>query len=154
MKNVFSVLLVSIMSLFSSCTKDRITGSGTIKSEDRFIKNFTQVSMAGSTDVTVVKGAVFNVNVKGYSNLLPYFETNVVNGTLELGFDEHVRVIHSNIEVIVTVPVLNGLSMAGSGNIRSAGDFTGNNNFRVEIAGSGNINIEDGDALNFSASIF
>ncbi len=44
--------------------------------------------------------------------------------------------------------------MAGSGNITLTGDFTGNNNFKVEIAGSGNINIDDGDAFNFSASKF
>ncbi len=153
MKNVLSVMLLSMLLVLSSCTKDRITGGGTIATEDRNVTNFTKISMAGSTNVTVTKGQVFGVKVKGYSNLLPYFETNVVNGTLEMGYKDHVNVRHDNTEVIVTLPVLNGLSIAGSGNIVSTGDFTNNNQFETNIAGSGNITLEHGTAVNFANSI-
>lgn len=93
------------------------------------------------------------MKVKGYSNILPYFETNVINGTLEMGFRENVNVRHNNTEVFVTLPVLNGLSVEGSGDIISTGNFTDNNQFETNIAGSGSITLENGAAANFSTSI-
>ena len=153
MKNVVSVMLLSVVLVFSSCTKDRITGGGAITTEERSNKNFTKVSIAGSTNVTVSKGQNFSVKVKGYQNLLPYFETNVINGTLEMGYKENVNVKHNNTEVFVTLPVLNGLSVQGSGDIISTGNFTDNYQFETNIAGSGSITIENGTAANFSTSI-
>ena len=154
MKNFLSVVLVGMVLLFSSsCTKDRITGAGPVISEERSSKNFTKISIAGSTDVTVSKGQNFSVMVKGYSNLLPYFETNVINGTLEMGFKEHVNVRHDNTEVFVTLPVLNSLSVAGSGDIISTGNFQENNQFETIIAGSGSITLEKGSSTHFYSSI-
>jgi hypothetical protein len=153
MKNVLGAILLVTLVIVSSCHKDRVTGAGSIITEERPDKNFTQISMAGSTNVIVSRGSDFSVKVKGYSNLLPYFKTSVTNGTLELGYDEHVNVRHDNTEVFVTLPVLTGLSVAGSGDIISTGDFTGNNNFETNILGSGSITLERGSATNFSNSI-
>lgn len=153
MKNVLSAMLLMMILVLTSCTKDRITGGGTITTENRNVKNFTKVSIAGSTNVTIIKGQAFEVKVKGYSNLLPYFDTKVINGTLEMGFKEHVNVNRDNTEVSVTLPALDGLSVAGSADMISTGDFININMFETTIAGSGSITIQHGSAVNFSASI-
>lgn len=121
--------------------------------EERTLNNFTKVSVAGSTDVTVVKGTAFKVQVKGYNNLLPYFETKVVNGNLIMGYKNHVNVRNDNTEVTVTLPVLNGVATSGSGDIVSTGDFVDNDNFEATTSGSGNITLEDGASKHFSSKI-
>jgi hypothetical protein len=153
MKKVSSAMLVAIVLFFSSCSRDMVTGGGTIITENRNIKNFKKIALAGSSHVTVTKGDVFNVEIKDYSNLLPYFNTSVIDGTLELGFQEHINVRQSRMEIVVTMPVLNGLAIAGSGDITSTGDFTNNSRFETEILGSGDIILVHGKAANFSGSI-
>lgn len=154
MKNlIFINLVVIVLLTASACNGDRISGNGIITTEERSVNNFTGVMVEGSTDVTVTKGANFKVQVTGYSNLMPYFETKVVNGNLVLGFKEHVNVRHDNTEVTVTLPVLNNLSTYGSGNITSTGAFTATDDFQTSVSGSGNIKIEQGSAKNMSATI-
>lgn len=56
MKNVASIILLGMVLVFSSCTKDRITGEGSIITEERSNKYFTKISIAGATGVKVSKG--------------------------------------------------------------------------------------------------
>ena len=153
MKKSILPLLAVILVAFSSCTRDRVTGNGSITTQDRPVSNFTKITAKGSTDAFIVKGNTFKVQVKGSDNLVPYFETRVVNGTLNLGFENDVNVRHDDIQVFVTMPVLTGLKTQGSGNISASGNFTDNADFETVIAGSGNITIEQGSARNFSTDI-
>ena len=143
MKQVYLFAIASVVFL-ASCTKEWITGSGSSSSEHRSLSGFTSVHMSGSTNVIVKHGDKFDVLVHGYNNLLPYFETRVSNGTLQLGYKNNVRVNNDNIEVTVTLPVLAGLSISGSGDMQALGDFTGSNTMDARISGSGNIFIEQG----------
>lgn len=154
MKSIlFLNLVLAVLITISACNQDPITGSGVIATEARTIKNFTGVTIEGSSNVTILKGTDFKVEVKAYNNLLPYFESRVVNGNLILGYKDHINVRNDNTEVTVTLPVLNSLSTYGSGDITSTGDFMGNNDFEASISGSGNIKIEKGSSMNFSTSI-
>jgi len=107
-KNVF-VVFAAVMLTLISCSKERITGNGSVITETRNINNFKSVSVSGSTNVYITEGAVFKVEVKGYNNLLPYFETKLVNTTLELGYKENTNVRNDNTEVFITMPVLESL---------------------------------------------
>jgi hypothetical protein len=142
-----------ILITLSSCTKDRVSGNGSTTTEDRPLDNFTKINAMGSTDAFVTKGTSFKVQVKGSDNLVPYFETRVVNGTLNLGYKNNVHVRHDDIQVFITMPVLNGLKTQGSGNITSSGNFTDVTDFETSISGSGNITIDQGSARNFSSTI-
>jgi hypothetical protein len=146
---VLSVLLV----LTTACSKERISGSGSVITENRQVNAFTKVSLKGPSFVYITKGNTLNVQVKAYSNLLPYFETRVVNGTLELGYKDDLSVRNENSEVYITVPVLNGLSIYGSGDIETTGNFNDNPSFETSVYGSGNIEIAEGAADNFSSTI-
>ncbi len=151
-KNVF-VVFAAVMLTLISCSKERITGNGSVITETRNINNFKSVSVSGSTNVYITEGAVFKVEVKGYNNLLPYFETKLVNTTLELGYKENTNVRNDNTEVFITMPVLEGLVTEGSGNISTTGTFSGTTNFNVNTFGSGNVSISQGSSQNFYSSI-
>jgi Putative auto-transporter adhesin, head GIN domain len=146
-------LLVITVAILASCTKEKITGSGNIITQQRNVSSFTQVKMFGANNVTIVQGNTFNVTVKGYSNLLPHYQSNVSGGILELKYSNNSNVNNDNIEVAITMPALTGAGVHGSGNINCNGNFTGNNSFEATISGSGNITMQQGDAQHLNATI-
>jgi len=153
MKRIIALVSVSSTFLFASCTKESISGNGSTITETRSISNFTAVSASGSTNVYITQGATFKVEVKGYSNLLPYYETKLSSGILQLGYKQDVNVKNDNTEVFITMPALTGIQLTGSGNIDATGNFTGNMDFNARLSGSGNISIEQGSAQNFYSKI-
>ncbi len=150
MKKVF-VIAVILSSM--SCSKERINGDGPVTTEQRNVSNFTAVNASGNTRVFISQGATFKVEVKGYSNLLPYYETKLVNNELRLGYKTGVNVKNDNTEVFITLPVLDGVKLSGSGDISATGTFPAVNDFYAGIAGSGNITLSQGSATFFHASI-
>ncbi len=141
-----------ILSLFS-CSKENIKGSGSVTTEQRNLTGFTSVSSSGSSKVFITQGNFFSVEVKGYANLLPYYETRVVNNELRLGYRDNVSVKNDNTEVFVTLPSVEALKLSGSGDIRTSGTFPFVADFNASISGSGNIHYSDGSAGFFNSSI-
>ena len=151
MKNVLAIL--SITFVLFSCSKEKIRGTGSILTESRNHNNFTGVTVFGSASVQIAQGTTFSVDVKGYGNLLPYYETRIVNNKLEMGYKNNVNVKNDNIQVFITMPSINSISLHGSGNISTNGVFAGNTNFEAFIAGNGNINFSSGTTQNFKSTI-
>lgn len=153
MKGGLSIVIISATLSFFSCTKERISGNGSTITETRNISNFTAISASGSTNVYINQGATFKVEVKGYSNLLPYYETRLVNNTLQVSYKQNMNIKNDNTEVFITLPVLNGLALSGSGSITTSGAFNGNTDFNVTISGSGNIHFSRGTSQNFYSKV-
>jgi Putative auto-transporter adhesin, head GIN domain len=153
MKRGVSIVFISAMLSLISCYKERISGNGSTSTETRNINGFTAIAASGSTNVYITEGAAFKVEIKGYSNLLPYYETKLINNTLQLGYKQNVNIKHDNTEVFITLPVLNGLTLSGSGNITTTGDFGGNTDFNATVSGSGNIYFSSGVTQNFYSKV-
>lgn len=146
------VFILAGVLLLAACNKERIRGSGPVTTESRSVQNFNGIRMSGSSNVHVTKGNSFSVQVKGYSNLLPYFETNVNGTTLELQYRDNVNVTNSNIEVFVTLPELEKLHSSGSATTDVKGNFI-SDVLDVSISGSGNFSFDGGSANQFTQSI-
>lgn len=150
---VILVSLVTILSL-SACKKDRLNANGNIISENRSVANFTGVSANGDTDVYVSYGPEFSVVVRGSSNLVPHFKTQVVNNVLHLKF-ENVNVSDDDIDVMVTMPTVNKVAISGSGDVEIKGSFPAVSNLEASVTGSGDIEVENNitiDRLNVDIS--
>jgi len=139
--------------VFIACNKDKITGSGNTISEERNITGFNGLIVNGSTKAFVNIDTEFAVTVKGYENLLPYFETNVVSGVLEAGFNNDVTVSNDNTEIYATAPMLDLLETNGTGDIDVTGEITGSDHLKATVNGLASINIEGGNANNFEGEI-
>jgi len=137
-----SILFAFISIFFISCSKDRLTASGDKKTETRNLREFTGVEADGSTDIHISYGAEFKVTLNGSDNLLPYFKTEVVGSTLKLGY-ERVNVRHDDVQVYVTLPAINYVSINGSGDVDIRGLFPLLDVFQLSINGSGEIDAED-----------
>ncbi|RYF87744.1 MAG: DUF2807 domain-containing protein [Chitinophagaceae bacterium] len=153
MKKSVVVILAMAGMFLSSCEKEHVTGSGSVVTEDRNITNFTGVLTKGAANVIITQGASFKVQVKEYSNLLPYFETKLKGDILEIGFKPNTNVKNSRAEVFITMPTLHTVRTEGSGNIGITGNFTIVNLLEAATLGSGNITIENSSAAKFTSSI-
>lgn len=133
MRTILIVALISIISF--SCTKDRLSADGNIMTEIRNPGTFTGVYSSGANPITITYGTEYKVEIKGSGNLIPRYKTQIFNGTLNLGY-EFVRIGKDDIEVFVTMPVVNHASMSGSGKLNINGIFPVQNQFRLTISGS------------------
>lgn len=140
-KLIYLFLLVFVLG-FISCVDDIfLEGNGDLRSEYRAASGFEKISSSGDFKVIVKPGDEYSIEVSAESNLLSYIETDVVGSTLRI----KTRGVHSlvknyPVEIFITTPVLKGLSLSGSGLIKT--DRFLNDDFKVALSGSGDIETE------------
>lgn len=138
-----ALILFALSSLLLiSCSKDRLTASGDKTTETRSVRDFTGVKSSGANDVHITYGTEFKVTLKGSDNLIPYFKTEIIGNTLHLGY-ERVNVRRDDIEVFVTLPEIQYVSLSGSGSVDIYGTFPTVDFFDLSISGSGEVEVED-----------
>lgn len=153
LKNLNLLTALAVFTLLSSCTKEYIKGNGSIISEKRDATGFTEIISSAHADVLVVYDQKFEVTVQGPSNVLPYVETKVVNGQLQLGIKNYVSVKDAKLIFTVHAPLVNALTLSGSGNIQAEGKFPYTQAVKIALYGSGNIAWQRGSCNQLSATI-
>ncbi len=142
MKTTITAFLVLItLGAFAQPWK-KIEGNGNIKKESREVGSYTAISSAGSWDIMIAYGTKKSIEIEGDDNLLPYIETEVVEGTLKIKSKKYYN-LSSRRKIIIHVNVitLTGVALAGSGDIIGTGNFTNDGKTTFSLAGSGNINV-------------
>ncbi len=138
MKNLFVFAALSVLT-FTSCSKHRLKGEGSIVSETRSVSGFSNISLNGSEEVEIIPSKENKVVVTGYQNLVPSYKTKVSGSTLNLEFEKNYwNVRNNNIKVTIYTTGISKMEMNGSGNI-SLRDSLKTDRLRMEINGSGNI---------------
>lgn len=129
-------VLVAI-TLFSSCHKEY--GDGNIMSEVVSVGTFTKIDLRCAAEVEIYKGAVQNVEISDYENLIHYLEVETINNCLVIKtHPNHIFLGNSKAKVIITVPdVITNIELSGSGHIYINDSM--NNLQSVEISGSGSL---------------
>ncbi|MEN9686475.1 MAG: hypothetical protein RLZZ28_2261 [Bacteroidota bacterium] len=142
MKQVSLLLLVIVLAA-TSCRwmgYKRIKGNGMVATENRSVNRAEKIKLAGSFDVEITQGPVASMKVSADQNLLPFIITSESGGTLLIKTKEHVNLSSDNpIIIYITVPKLEEIHLAGSGNIRGVNKFTDGGKLLLKIAGSGDI---------------
>lgn len=145
MKTSKTTLFLAFFALLfgtSSCFEDLfIDGNGISRTEIRSAEGFSDISSSGDFLVTILPGSEYSVEVTAESNFLPYIETDVNGRSLKI----RTRGVHSlrqnlPIEINITTPELTGLSLSGSG-LMKTGSFD-TNTFSINISGSGDIDTD------------
>jgi hypothetical protein len=131
------VLCLGLMS-FGSCDSNAIHGSGSAKTESRSVASFSKIELSGSPDVEVAIGPAQSVDVTTDDNLLPIIETKVESDTLKIDSKQSYNT-SLGVKVKITVPVLNGVSVSGSGNISAKGVKSGD--LEASVTGSGDVTL-------------
>ncbi len=144
MKKVFVSAAFIIAIALSSCMDmgERVNGNGNIKSETRHINNASKIKLSGDMDVIVDPGPT-SVRVESDDNVIPYIETKMDDGWLEIKTKDNAN-IHSSkgIKVYITTPNITDLDAMGSGNIKCNQRFSTDNTMTFNVTGSGDINAD------------
>ena len=145
-----ALLAIFFIAALSSCKM--ISGNGNVKTETRNPGTFTKIHSSGSADVVITSGSNCSVTVKDDDNLLPYLETNVDNGTLQIHYRDGVTVTNDHAKIYVTAPTLSDVTTSGASNITVSGLLQNPGKISFNTSGVGNIEGEV-DAPAVSATI-
>lgn len=145
MKQVLLLLCLPLL-LLSSCRwmgYKTIHGNGNLETETRNIRHAYRIKLAGSYDVEITQGPVTTVKVEADENLLPFILTTESGGVLSIKSKNHVNLSSQHgIRVYITTDKLEEIQLAGSGNIIGKSRFTGGDKLKLQIAGSGDMQLE------------
>lgn len=135
------LLFVAVLGVISCVDDILLEGNGDQRSEFRSASGFDEIASSGDFRVIVKPGNDYSVEVNAESNLLSFIETEVSGTTLKI----RTRGIHSlvennPVEINITTPVLEGISLSGSGVIKTGRFLCGD--FKVALSGSGDIETE------------
>jgi hypothetical protein len=139
--------VIAIVCFLSSChyvfSGKRVSGNGTKATQVRQTGNFNGIDVKGSVDVEVAQEAVNSLKIEGDENLLGFIDVDNKGGILQIstrpGFDLHPQ---AGLKVYAAAPAFNNLEVTGSGNIQSGSMIAGTDHLRVEIKGSGDVQLE------------
>lgn len=123
-----------------------VSGNRQPGSESRPVEAFSGIVQAGSMDVVYTCSAKRSLRIEGESNLIPYVQTTVENGTLEVKVKDHTDLrTHQALRVYVSGPAVNKLTLAGSGKLLVPGFLAPSGHLDLNLAGSGDLHV---DSLN------
>lgn len=176
------VLLLSAMLLCTSTIFGQVftLGNKKVKASNVYvtkqikIDDFDRLEVAGSMDVVYkqVKGKP-TLEIYTADNIVDLVKTEVVNGTLKIGFKKGYSISYNKLIIRVSSEDINAISLAGSGSIDLAngvktnkmnislagsGDVTGKNIFcqedlRIALSGSGDVTMQQLACNQFDVSL-
>ena len=137
------------------------------------VNNFNKITVTGSpTVVYTQRSGKPEVTVYTSDNIAEVLDIHVTNGTLYVGFKKGVSVSYRKLDIRVSSPDVNSLSVTGSGEIQLAnglktedlalsvagsGDLNGNHiqcdGLKASVAGSGDLDLNDIRCATVKASV-
>ncbi len=116
-KLILGVLMVSVLGfLLTGCAL--MHGSGRLAQEDRQVKGFTSVTLAGIGTLHIDKGSKESLRIEAEDNLLRYLTAEVRDGHLYIGVEPGVGLNNTKpIHFYLTVKSLDSVTLSGSGKI-------------------------------------
>jgi hypothetical protein len=140
MKRVIPAMIVAMTTL-AACSMfvDCIDGNGDVETESRDAVPFTAIANETSFNVNYIQDDEYSVTVEAESNILPYIETDITSGSLELRTIRGTHCLNYTRRPVITVtaPHISELVSAGSGDFFS-GPLSGTD-VRIVNSGSGDI---------------
>lgn len=141
MKTQVLIIVAVLTGIASSCIVigNCVDGNGNTITEERTVSNFTSVSNETSFEVIYRRSDLVSVTLEAESNIIPYIETDVRSGSLEIRTARGTRCIDYTVKpvIVVTSPFVDEVVNAGSGDI-FAGPLEGEE-VRIIVSGSGDI---------------
>lgn len=121
-------------------SQTRITGSGVKAKELRTIPDFTGLELAGVGTVRLSLGLSIILAVEADDNVLPYLETEVIDGTLSLRQAKGVR-LDKTLPIVYTVvaPTVSLLALSGAGDIYA--DDLSTETLELVLSGAGDMKL-------------
>ncbi len=134
------VLLAAFTITYSGNYGDKVEqGSGKVKEEVRVLKSFQGLSLASNFQGHLSTGPS-KVVVKADDNILPYIETKISGGVLEVRYKDGVAFKTGNpIQIFVQAPRMESLELSGVSHL--TGDIGKQNKLEIESSGGSSVEL-------------
>lgn len=138
--------------MLSSLSCDRaVTGSGERTTEERSIKDFSEVEIRGAAEVKIISGTDYGVSVTSYENIVSLIETSVNKDKLVISTTENINLSNSDISISVTTPTLEAVTLSGAGNVVIK-SFR-QSKIKLNLQGAGNVQFSESEYDTVYASL-
>jgi hypothetical protein len=134
-------LLALLLLLVAGChhgMRSEVTGSGKREMQKRDVAPFTSITTEGAFNIEVVCQKDLSLEVEGDDNVLPFVSSEVSGNVLRLKNTKSYSV-NEPITFRISVPNIEGISVAGAGKIQISG--MNNEKFEIDSEGAPIINI-------------
>jgi hypothetical protein len=119
-----------------------IQGNGNVTQDDRQVGDFQSIDARGFMNVYLTQGDGYHVRLEGESNILPYISTRIEGSKLIVGTEHAIDVNTTHdLNVYVTMPKLNNITLSGSGDIIGKNTLTNTDPMSFGLNGSGNVHV-------------
>ncbi|HVZ24740.1 MAG TPA: head GIN domain-containing protein [Sediminibacterium sp.] len=119
-----------------------IKPAGQVQTEAREVSSAARIKLAGNYQVQLTPGDKTTLRIEADTRFLSYILTRMEDGELVIRNRDNVRFSGDDpVKIYITTPLLEKISLAGSGNITGMGKFTGADMLELKIAGSGDIQL-------------
>ena len=132
---LFIVGFMLVQVLFISCKKN-IKGVGPVSVHKREVSGFTKVDLMIPANVTIVVADSFNCAITSQDNIATAIKLEV-DGE-QLGISSDYSLNDSRIEILISLPLVEGLSISGAGEIKTL-NIIKSESLKLYINGSGNL---------------
>ncbi len=137
-KATISTFIFCLVLNFYTCAQKGIQGEGPVVEKSVSVSPFSGIRNSLSASVHLSRGAQKDILMKGQANILDNIELSVKNGHLHIKNKKNVR-RSGKVEIYITMPSIDNLSVSGSGHIRSQDHFADLKDLTLAISGSGDI---------------
>ena len=145
------VLMLAIT--FVSCKREYVQGEGAITKEARATTSFDKVKINLPVDATITVGEASEngLDITAYKNLHKHILTEVVDNTLRIYTNSHLR-FDKDIEVAISTAMLTRLEITGSADAAIKGNVE-SENFELRVTGSAEVDIQELNTDGFTAKL-
>lgn len=144
MKALLSGLLFFAL-FFQGCiyNGDVIKGDGNIVREERSAKSLSRLQFDGNFDVIITSDKQPKLEIETDLNVQKYVLVKDDEGTLKVKIKKDVSLeTNSPIKVFISTPLLKYLAIDGSTEVNGNGVFSGADEVKIKIAGSGKVKLD------------
>ena len=121
------------------CGMEKIQGSGNVETQVREVEEFTRIHLKGTGRIFLSQGHIRKISITTDDNILPIIKTIVNNNTLNISH-ESISLKPTTLEYNLSVPIINGVTISGSGDVIGQSNFN-TDSFEAVIKGSGDMNL-------------
>lgn len=134
-QRVLYILLPTLLFL-AGCWNKTIKGKGEPEKFQREVRDYSKLTLEAPADVYIIQGSDFSLTIETNPNIEPLVKTVVNNETLTISTEEDINT--KKLEIYITVPYIEKLEIAGSGDILCKNEIS-TKKLELVIEGSGNI---------------
>ena len=137
--SLLAFFLILIISSGCEVKEKEIIGSGQISIETRDFSNFKHITFNGSGNLYITQSDHELVEIEAESNILPLIKTEVIEGNLQISFNNGNFKATLPINIHVKVKNIQSIRLSGSGTI--TGQNLKSDRLKVSVSGSGSVDI-------------